>query len=254
VYYFWYEFLKRSDDYQKCCKSKGKGKLSAIYKDFGDIFNNDFKTWWFADNKGVTLFSEQVGYEFKEITKLDEIVINEQVINIQLPISHSKRTLTRIFNAFLKTRHPGSRGKRNNLISTALYPVVGKVDKFSLEKALYAYDLHKTGKYKLWEIGLQKGIQSRIRSIEEKKVGSPRGQGTNEKMILSNTVNRLLRRAEKLIKSAESGKFPNLRRVQKLDTLESLYVNRQLTQIQMHFLWYLIHFLKGIKHNLLVFS
>ena len=68
----------------------------------------------------------------------------------------------------------------------------------------------------MWEIGLQKGIQSRIRSIEEKKVGSPRGQGTNEKMILSNTVNRLIRRAEKLIKSAESGKFPNLRRVQKV--------------------------------------
>jgi hypothetical protein len=212
VYYFWYEFLKRSDEYKKCCKAKGKGKLGHIFKDFGDVFNNDFKAWWFTDNKGATLFAEQVGYEFGEITKVEDLSVNEQVINIQLPISHSKRTLTRMFNAFLKIRHPGSRGKRNNLISTAHYPVVGKVDKFSLEKALIAYDLHKTGKYKLWEIGLQRGITSKHKFKTEDWIG----QRTNEKMILSNTVNRLIRRAEKLIKSAESGKFPNLRRVQKV--------------------------------------
>jgi len=207
VYFYWYEFLKRSVEYQKCCNSGGKGKLSNIYKDFGDVFTNDFKTWWQTQERGAYLFAEGIDYTFKEIINEEELVLDKNVINIQIPISYSKRTITKLFNAFLKKRHPGSRGKRNNLISTALYPVIGKVDKYSLEKALIVYDLHKNTNLKLWEIGLTKGIAPREYQFKKEEW---KGKRTAEKAVLSSTVNRLIRRAEKLIKNAENGKFPNL--------------------------------------------
>ena len=46
IYYWWWAFLKRNTHYQKTCRQFGQGKLSALYDDFGDIFETDFLSWW----------------------------------------------------------------------------------------------------------------------------------------------------------------------------------------------------------------
>ena len=45
IYYLWWEFLRRNEEYKKCCETDGKGPLNELYKDFGDVFNVKFKTW-----------------------------------------------------------------------------------------------------------------------------------------------------------------------------------------------------------------
>ena len=52
VYYWWYEYLRRSDVYRKCCERGGKGKLAWLYEDFGNVFaeanteKEAFRVWW----------------------------------------------------------------------------------------------------------------------------------------------------------------------------------------------------------------
>ena len=41
VYYYWWEYLRRSDAYRKTCEAKGKGKLSKLYADFGNVFDEN---------------------------------------------------------------------------------------------------------------------------------------------------------------------------------------------------------------------
>jgi len=57
VYYLWWAYLKRNEDYLKTCESKGKGKFSALYKDFGDVRGDSFKKWWNEGERGANLFS-----------------------------------------------------------------------------------------------------------------------------------------------------------------------------------------------------
>lgn len=45
AYELWFEFLKRSDPYIACCDSDGRGKLSHLYADFGDV-RQEWSDWW----------------------------------------------------------------------------------------------------------------------------------------------------------------------------------------------------------------
>ena len=45
-YYWWYQFLRLNKDYAATCKRGGRGHLSSLYRDFGDVFVLDFKAWW----------------------------------------------------------------------------------------------------------------------------------------------------------------------------------------------------------------
>ena len=56
LYYWWWAFLKRNSLYHKTCIQGGNGLLSKLYRDFGDIYNMGFLTWW--DSHQI-LFAEQ---------------------------------------------------------------------------------------------------------------------------------------------------------------------------------------------------
>jgi len=57
VYYFWWRFLREHQGYRDCCEKGGEGAYADLYRDFGDIRGNDFRSWW--KNIGRHLFSEQ---------------------------------------------------------------------------------------------------------------------------------------------------------------------------------------------------
>lgn len=56
VYYYWWAFLRESEDYIACCANDGVGPLSKLYDAFGDVRNSDFMAWW-CDG-GRDLFAE----------------------------------------------------------------------------------------------------------------------------------------------------------------------------------------------------
>lgn len=209
VYYLWWEFLKRCSDYEQCCKSGGKGKLKNLYADFGNLFESDFKTWWQTNSRGSDLFAEEVPPTFEVISDPSEMDENPQIVYLRVPLMLPKRYLTKQFQEILNKHHKGKRGIRTNKNSTAKYPITGHVDTLALQKSLAVYDARRAEPKKpMWQIALDcKVVSTRDMAINQ-KTGEPM---SGDKLVFANTVNRLLRKAEKIIKGTAEGKFPVLK-------------------------------------------
>ena len=206
VYYLWWEFLRRSEAYKKCCVSGGEGKLKNIYQDFGDVFATDFKTWWQTNERGAYLFAEQLPPKFQPIQVIPNEVTMSQVMVLQVPMALPKRLLMSEFQKLLNTHHAGKRGRRNNVSSTARYPVTGHIDTDALQKCLRVYDMKKANSnIPLWKITQDCKAIKRDAFIVD---GDAQGIITNKKMILANTASRLIKKAEAIIKNVENGRFP----------------------------------------------
>ena len=205
IYYLWWEFLRRSDAYEKCCLSGGKGKLKNIYKDFGDVFSTDFKSWWQTNEHGAFLFAEQMPPQMTLIHAMPDDSVANQVLVVQVPLALPKRLLAAKFQELLTVHHSGKRGRRNNESSSARYPVTGHVDTDALQKCLRVYDMKIANpKMPLWQITQVCKAIKREAFIE---VGDTQSIVTNKKLILANTASRLIKRAKLLISNAETGKF-----------------------------------------------
>jgi hypothetical protein len=206
IYYLWWEFLRRSDAYRKCCESGGKGKLNSIYQDFGDVFANDFKTWWQTNERGARLFAEQLPPKMTLIDAMPEASVAGQVLVVQVPLALPKRFLAAEFQKLLTAHHLGKRGRRNNVTSTARYPVTGHVDTDALQKCLRVYDMKiENPKMPLWQMTQECKAMSLDAFIKD---DDTQGIITNKKLILANTASRLVRKAALIVKNVEQGKFP----------------------------------------------
>ncbi len=206
VYYLWWEFLRRSDAYRKCCGSGGKGKLKNIYQDFGDVFATNFKTWWQTNERGAFLFAEQLPPKMTLIESIPDDSVSSQVLIVQVPLALPKRFLMAEFQKILNRHHTGRRGKRNNESSTARYPVTGHIDTDALQKCLRVYDMKIANpKMPLWQITQECKAIKRDAFIE---VGDTQAIITNKRLILANTASRLLKKAKLIVNNVEKGKFP----------------------------------------------
>lgn len=205
VYFLWWEFLRRSEAYKKCCVSGGKGKLKNIYLDFGDVFAADFKTWWQSNGRGAYLFAEKLPPKMTVIDAIPDASLLEQVLVVQVPLALPKRFLAAEFQKLLNLHHSGKRGRRNNVNSTARYPVSGHIDTVALQKCLSVYDMKVANpKMPLWQITQECKAIKRDAFIVD---GDTQGIITNKKLILANTASRLIKKANMLIKNVEVGKF-----------------------------------------------
>lgn len=207
VYYLWWEFLRRSDAYKKCCVSGGKGKLKNIYQDFGDVFASDFKSWWQQNERGAYLFAEQLPPKMKLIDVMPDVSVAGQVLVVQVPLALPKRFLAAEFQKLLTAHHAGKRGRRNNVSSTARYPVTGHVDTDALQKCLRVFDMKIANpKMPLWKITQECKAIKRDTFIED---SDTKGIVTNKKLILANTASRLVKKGKLIIRNVEQGKFPH---------------------------------------------
>jgi hypothetical protein len=180
--------------------------LKNIYQDFGDVFATDFKTWWQTDERGAFLFAEQLPPTFQPIKVIPNEVTMSQVMVLQVPMALPKRLLMAEFQKLLNAHHSGKRGRRNNVSSTARYPVTGHIDIFALQKCLRVYDLKKANpKMPLWQIAQQSMAIKREAFIED---GDTQAIITNKKLILANTASRLVKKAALIIKTVDQGSFP----------------------------------------------
>jgi hypothetical protein len=206
VYYLWWEFLRRSTAYKKCCASGGKGKLKNIYQDFDDVFTTDFKTWWQTNERGAYLFAEQLPPKMIVLDEMPDASISGQVLVLQVPLKLPKRLLMAEFQKLLNVHHSGKRGRRNNVSSSARYPVTGHIDTDALQKCLRVYDMKVANpKMRLWQVTQASKAIKRDAFIVD---GDTQGIITNKKLILANTASRLVKKAETIIKNVESGRFP----------------------------------------------
>ena len=158
VYYWWYEYLRRSDDYRKCCERGGKGKFAKLYEDFGNVFaeanteKEAFRVWW---REHAHLFWEQEGRKVDELSKVDDL--EETDLIVRLPLNETANYIVKNVRRLLIEKREQVRRAREH--SRALYPVAAKVRMTTLQTQLHVYDVHIANpNIKLHELADEAGL------------------------------------------------------------------------------------------------
>lgn len=210
VYYWWWRYLRASKTYAHCCKLGGKrGVGRKIYKDFGDVFVSDFRTWWHENKRGESLFAEQPAplhlAELDDVTQWDAGWTKDHVMVIAVPLFESRRRLQSKFAKLLQHRHTGQVGVPSKDRSRALRKIYGKFNLHALKTTLEVYELRQADKeLRLADIG----EALRLMPNNMKEAGDTIQVAFAKRNRLSAAVGRYLGKAEALIYHAERGDFP----------------------------------------------
>ena len=215
VYYWWWAYLKRSPKYLACCEAGGKGKLATLYKDFGDVRDDDFKTWWREGDRGATLFAEPpVEVSVRILNEGDAITDPAKGLSVYLPLNLPNGFLIKRVKDLLNAIRKGKRGVQYGRAdkSNAKYKFDGQPNLKALEKTLKVYDMlaeqssKPTGsRLPYWKIALKAGI------IEDKGKILPTDsvpQADQKRAVMTAIVGRLKKRAEASIENVGKGVFP----------------------------------------------
>lgn len=199
--------MKRNEEYLQTCAKGGKGSLSQLYIDFGDVRGDDFKAWWSENSRGALLFSDPPAQETIRIVSKDEVAsLSDDLLILSLPLNLPKKFLLQRFRALLGENHKGKRGKQYAKQSKAKYQFRGQPNVEALLTALNVWDRRKEfPKMKLWELGQFLPLSKHLYK-DYLKNGTP--LDTAEKKIMEATASRYLRKAKSSIKNTSHGMFP----------------------------------------------
>lgn len=220
-YYWWWQYLRRNANYIACCEKGGKGKLAALYADFGDVREDNFHKWWTENQRGAELFAEQpLTVKFGELAGASDWQPHwdkETVLVVAVPLTMSKRALKGAFAKLLDSRHTGNKSGRPSMaklkeVSTARYKLEHNYTVSGLLTALAVYDLWlenqtkpKAERLTLWEIGKALNINKSAIKDAESQSSADRLVGRN---VLGATVSRYVKQARAMIENTAAGKFP----------------------------------------------
>lgn len=207
VYYWWWNYLKRNEQYLQCCENAGAGKCSQLYKDFGDVRGNSFKDWWGKDGRGGHLFAEPRAEDsIRVLEKGQEALDISETFTVSIPLYLQKKIILKRFKELLDERHKGRRGYQLAKRSKARYQVKGQPNVPAIKQALEVYDFRKSNPgMKLWEIG---NALPKFQMEHKIKASDTQSEKQDKKNVLAATVSRYLRRAQTSIERVVDGVFP----------------------------------------------
>jgi len=218
-YYWWWAYLRRNEDYWRCCELGGTGPLAELYADFGDVRGDDFPAWWGrTSQRGARLFAEKpMDLKLKQLSAktewLPEWEGNDEVMVVAVNMTIGRRKLQTYFANLLQKEHKGKRGRKamKTANSTADYPLQRNFTVHSLKTALAAYDawyanqqLPKDEQRPLWAIGDSvRLVPTAMPANKDTK------QMTSDKHnVMSVAVSRYVKQAKAIIANTALGKFP----------------------------------------------
>jgi hypothetical protein len=210
VYYWWWSYLKRNKEYLRCCEAGGKGKLSKLYQDFGDVRSDDFQKWWSEADRGAKLFSDPLVDSTVQVLEIGDVVTGENQLTVSFPLSLPKRHLKKRLNDLLIKHHKGQRGVQQARSSKAQYRFSGQPNLLGLERALKVYD-HLEGlktqgiKKPQWKVAMD------LKIVEEeyRVLGTDTPKTAEDKRrVLTAIVGRLKKKATDSVRNTSKGSFP----------------------------------------------
>lgn len=207
VYYWWWSYLKRNQEYLNCCEKGGKGKLSTLYKGFGDVRGDSFQKWWMEDGRGAHLFADPRAEDSIRVMETGQEALDpSEAFTVSIPLYLPKKTILRRFKELLDERHQGRRGHQLAKRSKARYQVKGQPNIPAIKQALEVYDFRLANPgLKLWEVGDQ---MPKFQGANKIKPGDTPSEVADKKNVLAATVSRFLRKAQQSIESAATNRFP----------------------------------------------
>ena len=194
----------------KCCESGGRGKLTSLFKDFGDVRSDDFQQWWSEDDRGAKLFSDPLVESTVRVLKEGDVVGDPEALTISFPLSLPKRHLKKRLNDLLIKHHKGQRGVQQAKSSKAKYRFSGQPNLMGLERALKVFDhleeLKSQGlKKPQWKVAMDLNIvdeEFRVHRTDTPKTAE------DKRRVLTAIVGRLKKKATDSVRNTGNGVFP----------------------------------------------
>jgi hypothetical protein len=217
-YYYWYEFLRRSEPYRKCCESNGRGELSKLYKRFANVHRLTFEQWWQQVEVEGELFLLADDWYLHVIKNEEDFRAFDDEYGVTLTVNLFERDSKLIvaFRELLKevrpTKNVPQKGVgRPKYEHHALTRFHSRPDTHSLQTTLRVYDAWKAeqakpkeGRKTLYKIG----VEAKASSTHIVKPRDSKDAAAQKRIKMAITVSRFARQAEAIIKNAEQGIFP----------------------------------------------
>lgn len=230
AYYWWWQCLKRNADYIKCCDKGGKGALSKLYADFGDVRGDDFWEWWGyravkgERARGELLFKERFSTMYKVLGSKDdwEDDFSDKdnfmvcAVNLRAPRRLQQaqfyKTLLKAIEDSGVARKRGRMNADDLKNSTARYPIYKNFTAEHLEACVRCYDEmianeKRDKKQPLWQLCLNVH-DNEMRLFKEKKTTNV-GNNRDDKNFLAVIFSRYRDAAKAMIANTSRGQFPN---------------------------------------------
>ena len=221
-YYWWWSYLRLSQDYWWVCRLRGAAddiRLAEMYDDFGNVYEMTFEQWW--RRRGIGLFNEQValpkvraldGRDPRPNRNWDEHLL------LEIPIHLTERTIISQVRRLLR-EHPMREVRRMSTAQRQLAKLTG-IRQDVIESAHAVWQLHHLSRdgRSVTKIGQTQGTKSLYQIGKELRlVRSCMPQATDDEARAAKRVNgmkvavsRMLTRANNLIANAAVGTFPSI--------------------------------------------
>lgn len=139
-FYWWFKFLQLNDEYARAAQGKRAKVDRQVVRDFGDVRNVDFKTWWNAHShlfaEPISSYKMYIPKDASELAPFDDA----EVINLVVPLNWSnvgiKRRFAQIVDALVDKTPKGARAHK---VSEAQYRLGRKWSPVGLK---HAYDVY----------------------------------------------------------------------------------------------------------------
>lgn len=201
IYFWWWQFYKLSKTASNPIFKNNIKPSKKIDEDFGSIEGKNFKSWWFEKIKkktrGEYLFRCD---ELKKVKIIDKIEADDKVLNLSVPLTLSKRSITRQIKSIISKFHKSKRGvaKKADRIRALYTPTNNKIRAYE-KLYLLAEMLEKYPNYtykQIWFKCLEADKNFSVVNDESINVDSINGN-----------VSRMIRRLKKTLIGVKSGVF-----------------------------------------------
>lgn len=225
VFYWWFEYLLRNEQYEVFCRLKREGKVRArdheaclfeLYKNWGDVhlLKDDFRTWFF--DVGWELFCEpMLKNKISRIGPNDDSFNEPDFLQLSIPLSLPTKILTKQFGNLLEKHQGRGVPQIKPSESRAKYPVYTKPDVAALSRDLQVWDMKNKGAKapeihekifgKLTDRQIIKLLNIGTRKIDDKDVQDIKRYRTQR---YYNVVKRAYNKAQKMVDNTAFGLFP----------------------------------------------
>lgn len=206
VYYYWWLYLRRNTNYRLTCDQDGNGPCADLYRDFGNIYDHDFRSWWSEHWK---LFAEPVA-----VALGDESTRFQRSITLRIDLDAKRNRILDDVRAILVDHQ--AEYDQSRVSSDAVYPVETNPVLSALHQHLAVWDI------KALNPGVSDAVLADLTNIRVNHVvnGLTAEQaemtGRDSVRIISEVkrrkvqaLQRHLRIAEQYIENVGMGRFPH---------------------------------------------
>lgn len=220
IYYYWWRFLRLSDNYRAICQDGKRPRTSLhakVHEDFGNVFEFEdtaqgFEAWWterlepFETYRGAYLFGFQVQARVQLVTDINAFDPEHSFL-VSIPKTRRIREIKSQFEKLLKRELQRKRGQRLKDSDVRYRPLHERMT--GLDSALAVYELRRQHpEMPLWEIAHLANVSAKVSLDGDEASRGKHAHSADKKAYLSSHGHRLYTRAKKVIAGVDHGVFP----------------------------------------------